>query len=88
MAAPCSSYSSLLIHEAAKVLREARVDAPFQTAYFLSGVETIRISEPGGARVVSSDLRRSAMPSYMVVPPDRITRIQRKSVEITIVSQQ
>merc|ERR1719392_51225 len=58
MDGPHSSYSCLEIHICWKVEREARMDPPIQTEYFLSG----------GA--VISFCIRSAIPGYMVVPPD------------------
>jgi len=38
MLGPDSSYSSLEIHICWKVEREARMDPPIQTEYFLSGI--------------------------------------------------
>jgi hypothetical protein len=37
MEGPASSYSCLLIHICWKVEREARMEPPIQTEYFLSG---------------------------------------------------
>merc|ERR1712242_192780 len=59
MDGPHSSYSCLEIHICWKVDREARMDPPIQTEYFLSG----------GAMIFFCIL--SAIPGYMVVPPDR-----------------
>ena len=59
---------------AEKLLSEARIEAPFHAPYVLSGVVKTLTEEPGRAKeVVSSDLSRSLMPSYMVEPPDRVT---------------
>ena len=77
MDAPCSSYSALEIQLEPNELREARVEAPLQTAYLRSGVATILISEPAGARASISYFRRSGMPSYMVVPPERMMFLRR-----------
>merc|ERR1739848_647839 len=41
MVGPASSYSSLVIHMEVKVEREAKIDPPIQTEYFLSGGATI-----------------------------------------------
>merc|ERR1719418_467163 len=71
MAGPHSSYSCLEIHICWKVDREARMDPPIQTEYFLSGGAMILIFIVLGARAVISFCILSAMPGYMVVPPDR-----------------
>merc|ERR1719495_453842 len=68
MDGPHSSYSCLEIHICWKVESEARIDPPIQTEYFLSGGAMILILE--GARAVISFCIRSAIPGYMVVPPD------------------
>ena len=54
-----------------KVLRDARIDPPIQTLYFLSGGATTLIFMLLGASAVISLLIRSAIPGNMVVPPDR-----------------
>merc|ERR1719211_133595 len=53
-----------------KVEREAGMDPPIQTEYFLSGGAMILILMVEGARAVISFCIRSAIPGYMVVPPD------------------
>merc|ERR1712102_22764 len=68
MAGPHSSYSCLEIHICWKVEREARMDPPIQTEYFLSGGAMILMLD--GARAVISFRILSAIPGYMVVPPD------------------
>merc|ERR1712002_707517 len=60
MEGPHSSYSCLVIHICWKVEREARMEPPIQTEYFLSG----------GAMILIFFCIRSAIPGYMVVPPD------------------
>ena len=45
MPGPDSSYSCLVIHICWKVDREARMDPPIQTEYFLSGGAMIYNSE-------------------------------------------
>merc|ERR1712146_741547 len=70
---PDSSYSSLEIHICWKVDSEARMDPPIQTEYLRSGGAMILIFMVGGARAVISLDMRSAMPEYMVVPPDSTT---------------
>lgn len=50
-----------------------RMDPPIQTEYFLSGGATILTFMLEGLRAVSSFCMRSAMPGYMVVPPERTT---------------
>merc|ERR1719158_1270053 len=67
---PHSSYSCLEIHIYWKVEREARMDPPIQTEYFLSGGAMILILMVEGARAVISFCIRSAIPGNMVVPPD------------------
>merc|ERR1719242_1917512 len=47
------------------------MDPPIQTEYFLSGGAMILIFIVLGARAVISFCILSAMPGYMVVPPDR-----------------
>merc|ERR1712033_111535 len=60
MEGPHSSYSCLEIHICWKVEREARMEPPIHTEYFLSE----------GAMAVISFCILSAIPGYMVVPPD------------------
>jgi len=71
MDGPDSSYSCLEIHICWKVEREARMEPPIQTEYFLSGGAIILIFIVLGARAVISFCMRSAIPGYMVVPPDK-----------------
>merc|ERR1711971_51127 len=54
-----------------KVEREAKMDPPIHTEYFLSGGAIILIFMVDGAKAVISFCMRSAMPGYMVVPPDK-----------------
>merc|ERR1719237_607900 len=58
------------IHICWKVEREARMEPPIQTEYFLSEGAMILILMVEGARAVISFCMRSAIPGYMVVPPD------------------
>merc|ERR1712192_392135 len=69
MEGPHSSYSCFEIHICWKVEREARMEPPIQTEYFLSGGAMILILMVEGARAVISFCMRSAIPGYMVVPP-------------------
>jgi len=73
MDGPDSSYSSLEIHICWKVEREAKIDPPIQTEYFLSGGAMILIFMVDGAKAVSSFCILSAMPGNMVEPPERTT---------------
>ena len=70
MDGPDSSYSCLEIHICWKVDREARIEPPIHTEYFLSGGAMILIFIVGGARATISFCIRSAMPGYMVLPPE------------------
>merc|ERR1719422_354922 len=70
MDGPHSSYSCLEIHICWKVDSEDRMEPPIQTEYFLSGGAMILILMVEGARAVISFCMRSAIPGYMVVPPD------------------
>merc|ERR1719206_929458 len=63
--------STMEIHICWKVEREARMDPPIQTEYFLSGGAMILIFMVEGARATISFCIRSAIPGYMVVPPDK-----------------
>merc|ERR1711973_689916 len=65
-----SSYSCLVIHICWKVEREARMEPPIHTEYFLSGGAMILILMVEGAGAVISFCILSAIPGYMVVPPD------------------
>merc|ERR1712138_158576 len=70
MDGPDSSYSCLEIHICWKVDREDRMEPPIQTEYLRSGGAMILTFMEDGARAVISFCMRSAMPVYMVVPPD------------------
>lgn len=71
MDGPDSSYSCLEIHICWKVDSDARIDPPIHTEYFLSGGAIILIFMVEGAKAVISFCILSAIPGYMVVPPDR-----------------
>merc|ERR1719495_474617 len=75
---PDSSYSSLVIHMVWKVDRDDRMEPPIHTEYFLSGGAMILIFRVEGARAVISFCIRSAIPAYMVVPPD-MTMLAKRS---------
>merc|ERR1712168_691049 len=68
---PASSNSCLEIHISWKVEREAKMEPPIQTEDFLSGGARILIFMVEGAKAVISFCIRSAIPGYMVVPPER-----------------
>ena len=70
MDGPDSSYSCLLIHICWKVDRDARIEPPIHTEYFLSGGAMILIFIVGGANAVISFCIRSAIPGNIVLPPD------------------
>lgn len=53
-----------------KVLRDAKIEPPIQTLYFLSGGATTLIFMLLGAKAEISLLILSAMPGNMVVPPE------------------
>jgi len=53
-----------------KVLKELKMDPPIQTEYFLSGGATTLIFMLEGASAMTSLVSLSAIPGYMVVPPD------------------
>jgi len=71
MDGPDSSYSCLEIHICWKVEREAKMDPPIHTEYFLSGGAMILIFMVDGARAAISFCILSAIPGNMVVPPDK-----------------
>jgi len=50
--------------------KDDKIDPPIQTEYFLSGGATILILTDDGANEVISLLNLSAIPGYIVVPPD------------------
>merc|ERR1711908_99417 len=82
MDGPHSSYSCLEIHICWKVEREAKMDPPIHTEYFLSGGAMILILMVDGAKAVISFCILSAIPGYMVVPPD-MTVLAYKSLRIS-----
>merc|ERR1712018_1109474 len=82
MVGPDSSYSCLEIHICWNVDREAKIDPPIQTEYFLSGGAIILIFMVGGARAVSSFCILSSIPGYIVVPPDN-TVLAYKSLRMS-----
>lgn len=49
------------------------MEPPIQTEYFLSGGATILTFMLDGLSAVNSFCIRSAMPGYIVVPPERTT---------------
>merc|ERR1712135_234108 len=83
MPGPASSYSCLEIHISWKVEREAKMEPPIQTEYFLSGGAMILIFMVEGAMAVISFCIRSAIPGYMVEPPDR-TVLAYRSLRMSI----
>merc|ERR1719391_1676708 len=85
MEAPDSSYSSFEIHMDWKVEREARMEPPIQTEYFLSGGAMILIFMVLGARAVISFCILSAIPGYMVVPPES-TLLAPSTMKIKIIA--
>ena len=64
-------YSSFEIHICLKFEKDANMDPPIQAEYLLSGGGKILILMLSGARAVISFCILSAMPGYMVVPPER-----------------
>merc|ERR1719223_1999065 len=73
---PCSSYSAAVIHICWKVLREASMEPPIQTEYFLSGgakilncLEVLLISE-------RSLWIRFSIWGNIVVPPDKAMLVE------------
>merc|ERR1719353_700941 len=70
MDGPDSSYSCFEIHICWKVESDERMEPPIQTEYLRSGGAMIfTFIEAGASAVISLDMR-SAMPAYMVVPPE------------------
>jgi len=84
MDGPDSSYSCLEIHICWNVEREAKIDPPIHTEYFLSGGAMILIFMVDGARAVISFCILSAIPGYMVVPPDNTVLAYKSYNKITI----
>merc|ERR1719238_2335448 len=77
MEGPDSSYSCFEIHICWKVESDERMEPPIQTEYLRSGGAMILTFIEAGARAVISLDMRSAMPAYMVVPPDNTTLAYR-----------
>merc|ERR1712151_775562 len=70
MEGPLSSYSCFEIHICWKVESEERIEPPIHTEYLRSGGAIIfTFIEAGASAVISLDMR-SAMPAYIVVPPE------------------
>merc|ERR550525_1184857 len=67
---PVTSYSSLVIHISAKLLSDDMIDPPIHTEYFLSGGAVMVTVIAFGTKARSSLSIRSAIPGYMVVPPE------------------
>merc|ERR1719153_850608 len=83
IAPPERKYSSLVIHMVWKVEREARMEPPIHTEYLRSGGAMILILMVEGARQVISFCMRSAIPGYMVVPPER-TLLAKRSLRMSM----
>jgi hypothetical protein len=64
-------FTIILVFTCWNVLKEARIDPPIQTLYFLSGGATTLILMLLGARAVISLFILSAMPGNIVDPPLR-----------------
>ena len=79
---PDSSSSCLEIHICWKLERQARMDPPIQTDYFLSGGAMILIFMVDVARLVIFFCLWSAIPGYLVVPPDR-TMLAYRSLQMS-----
>merc|ERR1712094_138411 len=70
MLGPDSSYSCLEIHICWKVESDERIEPPIHTEYLRSGGAMIfTFIDAGASAVISFDMR-SAMPAYIVVPPE------------------
>merc|ERR1719390_172364 len=70
MVGPDSSYSVFEIHICWNVDSDDKIDPPIHTEYLRSGGATTLIFIEFGARFVTSFVRRSEIPSYIVVPPE------------------
>merc|ERR1712151_952869 len=77
MEGPDSSYSCFEIHICWKVESDERIEPPIHTEYLRSGGAMILTFIEAGARAVISLDMRSAMPAYIVVPPDSTTLAYR-----------
>merc|ERR1719152_651385 len=77
MDGPDSSYSCLEIHICWKVESDERMEPSIHTEYLRSGGAMILTFIEAGASAVSSLDMRSAMPAYMVVPPESTTLAYR-----------
>merc|ERR1719341_672194 len=80
MEGPHSSYSCLEIHICWKVEREARMDPPIQTEYFLSGGAMILILMVEGARAdpplsTASASNSSIHTDHKPAPPSSLCNI-------------
>ena len=82
MDGPDSLYSCLLNNICWNMDREARIEPPIQTDYFLSGGAMILIFIMLGAKAAISFCIRSAIPEYIVEPPDN-TVLAYKSLGIS-----
>jgi len=82
MAGPDSSYSCLEIHICWKVDSEARMEPPIHTEYLRSGGAMILIFMVDGAKAVIYFCILSAIPGYMVEPPER-TVLAYKSLRMS-----
>ena len=71
IAVPHSSYSALVTQQASNDDNDAKMEPPIQTEYLRSGGAIILIFIVDGAKAVISFCMRSAIPGYMVVPPER-----------------
>merc|ERR1719210_887437 len=69
MLGPVTSYSALVIHISAEVLSDAQMEPPIHTEYLRSGGAVI-VTVIAGTRALSSNSILSAIPGYIVVPPD------------------
>merc|ERR1719473_149229 len=79
---PLSSYSCLEIHICWKVESDERMEPPIHTLYLRSGGAMIlTFIEAGASAVISLDMR-SAMPAYIVVPPES-TMLAYKSLRMS-----
>merc|ERR1711907_626361 len=74
---PDSSYSCFEIHICWKVESDERIEPPIHTEYLRSGGAMILTFIDAGASAVISFDMRSAMPAYIVVPPESTTLAYR-----------
>lgn len=71
--APTSWYSFLWINKLLKVFKEAKIEAPIQTAFFLPLSLMTLTFACFGAKIYNSFVNLSENPSKSVEPPDKIT---------------